>query len=493
VLIVSIDTLRADHLGCYGYAPYTEPVSPRIDQFAKESLRFERCFAPRGQTGPSLTAMLTGCYPSRHGVLDNFVAMAPDTTSLPQMLAAAGYESHAFLAWYPILRADKERLGFGGAKGRGGAVAGSFFEARPTMKSERESRWDDAAEQAFVEFVRKRPRDARPFFAWVHFYDVHQPYAPPAPYDEKFVGDYRGRLRMPSNASEADFDRIVREPGLDASMKSRRPLDPADAKYVVALYDGGVACADARFGRVLDALAASGLANDTVVVLTADHGDELGEHRGLWFHGNSVYDSVLRIPLIVRAPGKAKGRSDQLVQNVDLAPTLLDLLGRPKPSGIDGISFEPWLEPSVGIDSPASGLVGRGVAWSEWQNLVLGARTDQWKLVLNPKGARLKKPPFDGPREAGFSIGCHELYDVRADVHELDDVWKAKRGEPDVAALLAQVEAEYARRFASLVPASAPLVADPAERQRLAQLGYGNASGEAADYTLDPEACADDK
>jgi arylsulfatase A-like enzyme len=425
--------------------------------------------------------MLTGCYPSRHGVLDNLQAVRDDVSSIARRLAAVGYATHAFASFFPITKAAKAQLGF--ARG-GDSRDGSFTEARPRMLDEPQARWDDATEEAFVGFLRERPARARPFVAWVHFYDVHQPYAAPAPFAERFAGDYAGPLKMRGGASEAAFDAIVKT-HLDEKMVARAPLAPDDAKYVVALYDGGIAAMDARFGRLLQALADTKLAADTVVVLTADHGEELGDHGAFWFHGNSVYDSVLRIPLIVRGPGIVAGRKVDLVQNVDLLPTLLELAGAPRSKdggGMDGISFAPILRGRACAEGS-----GRQVAWSEWQHLILGARTDHWKYVLNPRGAHPKKTPYHLAGDPGFFIGCHELYDVAADPHETRDLWKERKDAVEELRQLAGEE--YARRFAGLAPSTA-VPSDPRDQERLDRLGY--AAGEAGDYALDPSSCGDE-
>jgi arylsulfatase A-like enzyme len=474
VLILSIDTLRADHLGCYGYERAGGPVSPAIDSFAREALLFERCFAPRGQTGPSLTSMLTGCYPSRHGVLDNFQPLGADVATIARRFAAAGYSAHAFLSFFPIPKASKAALGF----------EGSFFEAKPRMPEAPQSRWDDAAEQELVRFLRAPRESGRPFLAWAHFYDVHQPYVAPPPFAGRFSAGHRGPFALPEHAGEAAFDATVKA-ALDRAMVARAPVDAAEAAYVVALYDEGIAAADARIGRVLAALEESGLAGSTIVVITADHGEELGDHGGFWFHGNSVYDSVLRIPLLVRGPGVAAGRFGELVQNVDLLPTLLGFAGLPVPASpaeIDGLSFAAELR-GARVDARR-----RAIAWSEWQHLILGARTDRWKLVFNPRGAHPKKPPYDTKDDDGFAIRCRELYEVAADPRETRDLWRERRGE--VAPLRELVAAEYARRFAGLRPEAAT-IDDPAEKERLLALGY--TEGGAGDYRLDPKSCEDDE
>ncbi len=482
LVVISIDTLRADHLGCYGYAPYAEPVSPCIDAIARDALVCESCFTPRGQTGPSLASLLTGRYPSGHGVLDNFESLREDGLDLVDGFADAGYEPHAFLSWLPIKKSSKATLGFV----ENAARRGSWFEAKPQMQDDTQARWDAAAEHTFLEFVKERRNGsrsgARPFFAWLHFYDVHQPYSPPAAIHQAFAGDYHGPLRLYAEPTEAAFNGAVLA-YLNAQMRARAPLDPADARYVTALYDGGIHATDARVGRLMDALREAGLEEQTIVVITADHGEELGEHNGFWFHGNSVHDSVLRIPLIVRGPGIHAGRFDGLVQNVDVLPTLLELAGARPPADVDGLSFAAVLRGAI----PAAPI--RAIAWGEWGSQILSARTPTWKLILNPRGAHPKKPPYDTEGDGGYFIDCRELYDVVHDRGETKNLWRERRGE--VEELRSCVADEYARRFGEL-QRSAPDPVDAAERQKLRELGYLGEDAEQlgeVDFILDPALC----
>lgn len=482
VLVITVDTLRADHLGCYGYAPYAEPVSPAIDALAAEGLRFDACFAPRGQTGPSLMSLLTGLYPSNHGVLDNYDPLREEGSDLVDDFAPLGYELHGFAAFCPVKKSSRQGLAFA----RMAALApprGSWLEARPRMKRAPWAQVDDVVEQALLAFVAARPAGGRPFLAWAHFYDVHQPYAPPAPIHAAFAGDYRGPLRA-DPPTEAHFDGVVKRE-LDARMRAREPLDPADARYVTALYDGGIRATDDRIGRIVAALRARGLLDRTLVCVSADHGEELGEHGGFWFHGNSVYDGVLRIPLVLRGPGVKPGVVGDLAQNLDLLPTLLEFVGGKPPSGVDGVSLAPLLRGA----RPSAPL--RDVAWAEFEDVILSARTREWKLIRNARGARPKLPPYEQDEDAGFEIGCRELYDVVADPRETRNLWDARKGE--VEALRQQAEDEEERRFRGLARGARDAMSEE-ERLELLRLGYGGTAAEGErtpNYRLDPARCGE--
>jgi arylsulfatase len=481
LLIVSIDTLRADHLGCYGYAASAEPTSPAIDAFSRDGLRFDRCFAPRGQTGPSLFAMLTSLYPSGHGLVDNSEGLRDEGSDRIGDFGALGYEAHAFLAELPVKRSTVDALA--GSFRSTGSSRGSLFLARDELpRGAPQAQRDDAVEARLVDFLSKRKGAARPFLAWAHFYDVHQPYAPRAELHAAFAGDYHGPLRLDPAPTEKSFDAIVKR-HLDERMRARQPVAAADAKYVRSLYDAGIRATDERVGRIVATLRERGLLDSTIVCITADHGEALAERDGFWFHGNSLLDSVLRIPLIVRGPGVAAGACDSLIQNVDLLPTLLELAGGKVPGGLDGLSFATVVR-GQRPDPPI-----REIAWAEWEDVVLAARTPAWKYVLNPRGARMKLPPYQGDEDPGLFLDCRELYDLVADPREEKNVWRERRGE--IEALRTQVGDEYGKRFAGFTRGDTDPV-DAANLEELEALGYGGTAAGAArraNYRLDPAAC----
>lgn len=464
ILLITIDTLRPDHLGCYGYSPYNEPVSPEIDAFARESVRFTRCFAPRAQTMPSLTSMLTGKYPSAHGVLENAQPLDAAQVTLFERLSAKGFDTAAFLAFLPTIAE--------GNPARGAALVVSGRDTGPGgPRLERQGQWDSNTALQTIRWLRERDsKDARPFFAWVHLYDVHQPYAPPAPDDRRFVGAYAGPLLVREGAPEAEFARVERR--LDEAALTRTPLSPEDHAYVTALYDGGVHSTDRHVGAILDALESAGLSKRTIVILAADHGEELGEHESYYFHGNSVYDGALRIPLIVRRPGDGSEGStnDALVQNLDLAPTILEWAGEAAPPEMEGVSF--------------AKSASRAAAFAEWQDLIVSARTTEWKMIDNPRGAHPKKPPYFGREGGGFRVRCAELYRVGEDPGETRELAALEPAVAESLRALARAHTGRAGGGRTMTPTEDGAISD-----ELRSLGYVGAPKDRGDVVIGAEDC----
>jgi len=294
LLLVTIDTLRADHLGCYGHVP---SVSPNIDDLARNAVVFEDATTASPLTLPSHTTMFSGLPVPRHGVRVNADVVGEDVPLLVDRLRAEGYRSAAFVSGSPLAAEAGLAPHFD-----------HYDDHRPDQpggaRFPPERRAAETASAA-AEWIRAAPE---PFFAWVHFFDPHAPYTPP----DGWEGD---------------------EP-----------------------YDGEVAAADAGVGVVLRAVEERGAADRTVVVLAGDHGEALGDHGELT-HGVFLYQATTRVPLMVRAPGVAAARSDRVVGLVDLAPTLLALAGVPDPSlpGVDLLSdgSVPRAEPLVSVTDHA--------------------------------------------------------------------------------------------------------------------------------------------
>ena len=303
VVIVAIDTLRADHLGCYGYG---RPTSPRIDALAARSVVFEQAISQSPWTLPAFASILTGVVPGRHGAGEGKLclvapcgALDPDTVVLAEPFAAAGYRTASFVS-----------NGFVGPEvglGRG------FTDTRVVGSGA-------GAVDLAVEWLA-RHRD-EPVFLFVHLVEPHAPYSPPAEDARPFLDPaYQGPL-------VASFDGRVDAQWTDA-----------DRRRVVDLYDGDVHVADRLTGEVLDALERLGIDDRTVVVVVADHGEELFD-RGRVGHGHSMHDELLHVPLLLRVPGGGPGRRVRAqVRTMDLFPTLLEATGLSVPAHLDGVSL----------------------------------------------------------------------------------------------------------------------------------------------------------
>jgi arylsulfatase A-like enzyme len=315
ILLISIDSLRADHLGCYGWRRDT---SPRIDALAASGVRFTNAWATTSWTLPSHVSMLTGRSLLGHGVLENGDAIPGSVPLLAALLQAAGYRTAAFVA-APYL---SSRYGFG----RGFDVYDDTtvsFAAHGDSHLGVTSPLIHAAVTRWLEAAADEPgTKTGPFFLFVHFWDVHYDYAPPPPFDTLFDPHYGGAL------TAEDFERNAR---INPRMEER------DLEHIVALYDGEIRFTDGYVGRLLDLVTQLGLAADTLIIVTADHGDEFFEH-GNKGHHRTLYEEVLHVPLIIARPGTmATGivRTDP-VSLTDIVPTVLGEAGVTLPAGIEG-------------------------------------------------------------------------------------------------------------------------------------------------------------
>ncbi len=328
VLVYVVDTLRADRLGCYGHAART---SPRIDAFAAEAVRFTDAVAQSSWTRPSTASIFTGRVPPRHGALEADTAIRPDVPTLPELLHAAGWTTAAFVtnsvvsAPFGFARGFDRFHYFPEAPGRADLFLPADRVVRPV------ARW-----------LRRAPR---PFFLYVHVADPHNPYVPPARYRRGLVTAHNGVTPAAVIAEQRRCPDCLHELGL------QRPAPiAADTVAVLSeLYDAEVARADLAFGRVLDVLRARGRLDDTLVVFTADHGEEFLEHGGVT-HGKTLYRELLHVPLLARLPGGRRGGTSvsAVVQHADLLPSILDFAGLPSPPGLDG-------EPILRDDGPPAG------------------------------------------------------------------------------------------------------------------------------------------
>ncbi|MFQ5791363.1 MAG: sulfatase, partial [Acidobacteriota bacterium] len=353
VLLITIDTLRADRVGCYGYAA---PTTPHIDSMAEEGVVFEKAIAQAPVTLPSHASLLTGTYPPTHGVRDNVTYQLSEASlTLAEVLEKQGYETAAFIGAFPLHR----RFGLGQGFSHYDDRVGSQREAAAGFFAERRA---EAVVDAALEGLGRVK--SRPFFYWVHLFDPHVPYDPPSPVRERFRDSY----------------------------------------------DGEVAYVDSQVGRLLQGLERARLSDETLIVLTSDHGESLGDH-GERTHGFFIYDTTMHVPLILRHPSLGRPRRvDGQVRSVDIMPTVLDLLQVPVPREVQGESLRPALagEP---FDRPAYTESYVPLVNFHWSPL-RGLRYQGWKYIEAPRP---------------------ELYDLSRDPDEEDNRFEA---EPERAASL---------------------------------------------------------
>lgn len=341
VIVISLDTVRADHLSVYGYHRST---TPNLERFGEEGVVFEHAFTQTPWTVPSHMSVFTSLYPSVHSIT-HLTPQSDMSPMLPEILRDAGYSTGAFVA--PVLSED-----YGFAKGFDHYLRTD--RVRPA-----EILVDRALEWLAVDPHEPAVRD-QPFFLFLHLFDAHHPYEPPWPFDTAYVKDYRPNLRELSRTHP---------------YTQEKDLTAEELAEVVALYDGEIAYADFAMGRFFDALRELGLYDNSLIVVFGDHGEGFLEH-GLMNHGNSVYEELIRVPLLVKLPGarSVERRIEGPVQLIDIAPTILHELGLGSATAMQGTSL---FEPVLRDGSRRFAYVSEAYASC--------VRTDSWKVIENPE------------------------------------------------------------------------------------------------------------
>jgi len=298
VLVILVDTLRLDHLSAYGYERQT---SPNLDAFARDAVRFNHLTPSSSWTKPSVASLLTGTYPNTHGGQDRPDVLRDGLPSFARALKTSGRATHGFMTNINCL----PLWGFGNDFDRYVDV-----DSKNWLVSSDDARVVDRAIATAAAYA------GQPWFLYVHTMGPHDPYVPP------------GKYRTQFQREEYSTDPVQAE--------NEREID---------LYDGEIAYTDEQLGRLFAALKATGAYDKTLIVVLSDHGEEFREH-GQTRHAKTLYEEMLRIPLLIKLPNSAHAGEvrDQLVEMVDVAPTVLDLLGIPPPHGFEGRSFRAVIE-----------------------------------------------------------------------------------------------------------------------------------------------------
>jgi arylsulfatase A-like enzyme len=455
VLWVTIDTIRADHMSTYGGRAET----PAFQRVADGGVVFDQAFAQIAVTGPSHTTMLTGTGPWTHESLLNGATIDAELATLPELLRERGYRTAAFVSAYVL---DGE-LGFsrgfdvyddelGRFEGLGDLV---FFRSlamlrrhlQPDMVVER--RGDRTTDKALA-WLEGRPE---PWFLWVHLFDPHGPYEPPAPFDSAYAQGLQ--------PSVGDATPVLEQ--YDVAPYLRDSLaGVTSVPWVVAQYDGEISYADSQLGRVLDRLEASGSLERTLVLVNGDHGESFGEHD-VWFdHGDDLYDAATWVPLAVKLPGGAHagGRVADPVELVDLAPTILDVLGVAAPASMQGRTLrDTW-------QGTGHRIQARGLARDRQANQAArqAGVVDPSYLMASlraPQSLFVRRESPDHP---------DEYYDMSEDPRQEMSELDARLGDPDGAQLMGMLRSQSDQLMQGLDRAAPEL--DATTEEALRQLGY---------------------
>jgi arylsulfatase A-like enzyme len=428
--VICVDTLRADHVGAYGYSRAT---TPRLDALARDGVLFEHALSTAPWTVPAVGSLLTSLYPSRHGAalagevrqLDGATPgqLRPEVETLADHLHRAKLRTALFSA-NPYLWGRFQR-GFDHAEAGRQAASGLTDRA--------------------LAWIRQAP--SRPFFLYVEYMDLHQPITPPEPYAGRFAAAH------PRAPTHADWSFVRQEDWTAADFQRFRASK-------VALYDGALLYVDGEIGRLVDGLRKLGLTGDTLLIVTADHGEEFWDHgeeerrlgddpRAIWGvgHGHSLYQELLHVPLILAGPGIATGaRVPCPVALLDVAPTILDALGLPPAVSMEGRRLARFTPPdaegagrcqprALAAESPAYGPDSRAVLYKGW------------KLVL-----RQSAPPA--------------LYDLAHDPGEHRNLAEESPRQLKILAHLLEYE------LGGSASLGAPALPDPETARQLHALGY---------------------
>jgi choline-sulfatase len=428
IILVTVDALRPDHIGAYGYS---KPTTPYLDRVAAEGCVFDKAFSSSGWTTPGLMSVFTGLHAPAHRVDRREYDLSPAVVTIAEALRDAGYAAPDLC--YLLGAPSYQNLG---------------FESNP----EKEQLVSEG-HQILFQWLRRHAPHRQPFFLYYHNRHVHQPYNPAAPYDTMFV-----RRATLEDSTIAEKVRAVRTQLMVPA--GSLPFTPDDQEWVRGLYDGAVRQTDDDFVKplftIIDEL---GLGDNTVVVITADHGEELLD-RGHVGHGSTslkstLFEEIIRIPLIVWAPGRVpQGRVQELVHQVDLMPTLLEFAKAKPPPRLQGRSLVPLLKGKHRRWQPATifceTIPGGYQADDEMaKTRIRCARTNRWKLV------RVTGPETDDVA----------LYDLHNDPEETVSVAADNREEVEslnrsLAVWVAQCQQVYAatsfEEGAETVPADAP-------------------------------------
>jgi arylsulfatase A-like enzyme len=413
LILIVVDTLRSDHMGCYGYQ---RPTTPSIDSLAATAVRYERAFSQAPWTTPSVASLLTSRYPPELGMIDEPDRLDDSFTLLSEILADHGYTTYAVISH--IYLGSKWNLDQGFDVYDESCIVGHEGVSSPCV-----------TEAASKLINRHR---SRPFFLLVHYFDPHYDYIEHDGYDLCEQLGYHGRLS--SVASYKELSPLINQ------------LDEHDIAHLRCLYDSEIAFTDAHIGKLLDELRETGLYDSSIIILTADHGEELLE-RSTIGHGGTLFNEQIKIPLMIRYPGSDRAEVvGTSVGLVDVLPTILDYLEVPVEHELAGTSLldgGPAGEPTVrSVFSEAP--------WGGFQGII----RDRFKLLYHR------------------GTDSYLLYDLAQDPYERSSILGVPGPKPPVAEQLKEELQQWVEAMANRAHQADSVSISMEERARLAALGY---------------------
>ena len=363
ILVIGIDTLRPDHLGCYGYGRAT---SPAIDGLAADGVLFENTVSQSPWTLPSFGTVFTSLYPSQHGAMSAVTSLRESFPTLATILKERGYATGA------VVNASVLRPEFGLDRGF------DYYDPTPAK-----GRRADGTTDAVLDWIDQHKDE--PFLMFAHYFDPHEPYAPPAPYDTLFFPEYDGSIG--NTFVLHDYFPDV----MGMNFEDMKTLTADDWEHIKALYDGEIAFTDREVDRLLKGCEERGLLDRTIIVFLSDHGEEFFEHDGFG-HGHTLFSEVIRVPLIISYP-RSLPRGKRIVEQVrlvDIMPTVLDLLEARVDEPFEGSSLVPLLTGQGDVKASEGALLPPRAAYSEGMlrgSERKGITAHPWKLIYDFRDA----------------------------------------------------------------------------------------------------------
>ena len=428
IVLITIDTLRADHLSCYGYERTT---SPNIDAIAEKGMLFKNAIAPSSWTAPSMASLFTSVYPVNHGVLHGIgyqegrtiniqEVFSDKLRTLPELLQEQGYSTFGVASNLHL----SEKFGF--------ARGFDYFQCLPWVSAEKVNRT--------IGFWQDEIKNAEKFFLWVHYFDPHHFYHARSPWIEDYTSQQLTDTLEFSGKSWKTLISLI--PMLQQNTQA--------LAHLIALYDSEINFVDRAIGNIFRTLS---LDNNTLIIITSDHGEEFLDHGGLG-HGSSLYQELIHIPLIVKLPYREKKETiDSTVNLVDIMPSVLYALNCDNPPQTLGKSFLVergpffWLKKFFSKQKVSADTFSELDIGSKQKTLV----SFPWKYIYN------------------YRNNTEQLYDLRRDPHELTNL---SEGNTKQRVRLKQNLLDWAETATTYTPQKKPFLLTPEEKERLKALGY---------------------
>lgn len=421
IILITIDTLRADHMSCYGYHRQTSPV---MDFVSRQGILFNRAYSTSSWTAPAMASIFTGHYPRNHGVLHG-VAKGPgadvtgqerlvdDFVTLPEVLKEAGYttfgiSSNGHISW---------STGFG--------QGFDHFKTHWFMKS--------PAPNSTIKRWKKSIRSAKPYFLWIHYFDPHNPYAPRAPWIKKYIGAGR---------AESKYNKEVM--GNPKEYIDTLKTDPHALQILIDRYDSEINYTDYHIGKIFKELMPD---EKTMVIITSDHGEAFLDH-GQLLHGDTLFEEEIHVPLIIRLPGASPTpkKIDAPVSNRDIFATILDITGIEPDEPIPGRSLRPYWTPGAKREPEPIYFE------LDWNGYWKGVRNGNWKFLTGGTGKPVSKQYlFDLSKDPKEKQNLHlEQPPKRILMNKLLEDWINKHPEFKAPRIKKPVKADQENKLKTL-------------------------------------------